>query len=116
METKIKVAENESILAMHAHVCANCLKSGKQVLWMHGNEKGNVDAHTCPECGSNEKGNWIKTHVPTGQLPGSAAAAPKPFITAYELADTLILVTLAGMAIYWILAIVGQLRRMNGEK
>lgn len=55
---------------MHAHRCENCFKTGKQTVWIHGEEcVGKVAAHTCPECGAVEWKKWL--------IPVSEKAKPK---------------------------------------
>lgn len=43
---------------MHAHICQNCLKNGKNTIWVHSDDNaGDIAAHKCPECGVTE---WKK--------------------------------------------------------
>jgi hypothetical protein len=54
-------------LTVHAHRCEACAVNGKLVYWVHPETcKGNVQAHTCPECGTV---NWKQWLVEPGKLP-----------------------------------------------
>jgi sensor domain CHASE-containing protein len=58
-------------MQMHAHRCKNCLKQGRNVVWIHGDcQQGNPETHKCPQCGEMV---WQKWLVPVAQLPQSVA-------------------------------------------
>lgn len=60
---------------VHAHRCEACLKSGKQVYWIHSDDcKGVLQAHKCPECGAVE---WRKALIEPAKMP-QKPQAPQP--------------------------------------
>lgn len=61
-------------MAMHAHRCMECIKTGKNTVWIHDDTcAGNIAAHKCPECGEVQ---WKKWMVEIGKLP--PREMPKP--------------------------------------
>jgi hypothetical protein len=70
----------EEIVAVHAHICTACHAKGKNVVWVHGDDKaGNVEAHKCPACGTI---NWKKFLVQPATLP--QGATPQQIQTDYN--------------------------------
>ena len=109
MEVK---AQDGSLVEMHAHVCEACAKNGKNVMWMHAAEKGNIDAHKCPECGTVQ---WKQSHVPVASLPGQRARqAVAANMLPYRLFDFFMLTAFAALAVYWVLIAYEQYIKVGG--
>jgi hypothetical protein len=107
---------------MHAHVCQNCRKAGKETVWVHGDEcRGNKTAHKCPECGAEE---WKQAPIKNGQSVvvnrGDAAHAHQhaisPFLSTGEiLLDALLVLALVYAVIYFGREIISLIRQKKDD-
>ena len=87
-----------SVIAMpqiHAHICKKCLSDGVEQIWIHEDlKRGDIQAHTCPRCGTVE---WQKFMVPVGQLPGRPQQQQ---LSAFEVFNAIL------VSMFWISAIL----------
>lgn len=86
-------------VSMHAHICTVCRDAGKQVVWVHGDDKkGDETAHKCPECGTL---NWKQFLVEPHRVPAPHAVQTKgAFNYALDIFYVLVIVGCIAFLVY----------------
>jgi hypothetical protein len=83
---------------MHAHRCEACMKSGKEVVWIHPEaDFAQVAAHKCPECGTI---NWKQSKLDNGKLPQPQPKNENKWETALGYVLAFVAIALVGYAGY----------------